>query len=132
MNRGRFNWGVVLVALGAAMWGTDALWRPNLLPIMSSQAIVFAEHLVLALYSIPAVVLGWPHLRRLRPLQWGALILIGWGASGLATVLFTEGFRLGDPTTVECLPDGGVHGMGNPGRWRLVPRMDNLPPAWAN
>jgi drug/metabolite transporter (DMT)-like permease len=103
MNRGRFNWGVVLVALGAAMWGTDALWRPSLLPIMSSQAIVFAEHLVLALYSIPAVVLGWPHLRRLRPLQWGALILIGWGASGLATVLFTEGFRAGDPTTVILL-----------------------------
>jgi drug/metabolite transporter (DMT)-like permease len=103
MKRGAFNWGVVLVALGASMWGMDALWRPNLLPIMSSQAIVFAEHIVLALYSIPAVVLGWRVLRRLRPVQWGAVLLIGWGASGLATVLFTEGFRVGDPTTVILL-----------------------------
>jgi len=103
MKRGAFNWGVVLVALGAAMWGMDARWRPVLLPIMSSQAIVFAEHIVLALYSIPAVVLGWPVLQRLRLVQWGALLLIGWGASGLATVLFTEGFRVGDPTTVILL-----------------------------
>lgn len=96
-------WGVGMVALGAAMWGMDALWRPVLLPIMSSQALVLAEHLVLALYSIPAVLFGWSTLRRLRPLQWGALLLIGWGASGLATVLFTEGFRQGDPTTVVLL-----------------------------
>lgn len=99
----RTNWGVLLVALGAAMWGLDAIWRPVLLPIMSSQAIVFAEHLVLAVYAIPAIALGWAALRRLRPMQWGALLLIGWGASGLATVLFTEGFRVGDPTTVILL-----------------------------
>ncbi|MCC6628782.1 MAG: DMT family transporter [Chloroflexi bacterium] len=99
----RTNWGVLLVALGAAMWGLDAIWRPVLLPIMSSQAIVFAEHLVLAVYAIPAIALGWTALRRLRLMQWGALLLIGWGASGLATVLFTEGFRVGDPTTVILL-----------------------------
>jgi drug/metabolite transporter (DMT)-like permease len=103
MNRASLNWGVLLVALGASMWGLDAIWRPVLLPIMSSQALVFAEHLVLAVYAIPVVVLGWGVLRRLRPAQWGALLLIGWGASGLATVLFTEGFRVGDPTTVILL-----------------------------
>lgn len=103
MKRTGLNWGVLLVALGASMWGTDALFRTDLTKIMSSAAIVLAEHLVLALYAIPAVALSLPVLRRLRPLQWGALLLIAWGASGLATVLFTEGFKQGDPTTVVLL-----------------------------
>lgn len=103
MTRSSINWGVLLVAMGAAMWGLDALWRPALLPLMSSQALVFAEHIILLVYSVPAIILGWSAVRRLRALQWGALLLIGWGASGLATVLFTEGFRVGDPTTVVLL-----------------------------
>jgi drug/metabolite transporter (DMT)-like permease len=103
MKAARFNWGILLVALGASLWGTDALLRVPLLPIMSSPAIVLAEHVVLLVYALPAVVLGWPVVRRLRPVQWGAVLLIGWGASGLATVLFTEAFKLGDPTTVILL-----------------------------
>jgi hypothetical protein len=51
--------GVLLVALGAALWGTDAVLRVPLLEVMSPPAIVLSEHLVLMLYSVPAVVLGW-------------------------------------------------------------------------
>lgn len=104
MTRATLNWGVLLVALGASMWGTDALMRQPLIDLkLSSIAIVLAEHVVLAAYAVPAVALGWAVVRQLRPPQWVAVLLIAWGASGLATVLFTEGFKLGDPTTVILL-----------------------------
>jgi uncharacterized membrane protein len=50
--------GVLLVAFGASLWGTDAILRVPLLEKMSPPAIVLSEHLVLLLYSVPAVVLG--------------------------------------------------------------------------
>ena len=95
--------GVVLVALGAALWGTDGVLRVPLLREMSPAVIVLGEHLVLLLYSVPAVVLGWGALRRLRPSGWGALLVIGWGGSALATLLFTASFAAGDPTVAILL-----------------------------
>jgi drug/metabolite transporter (DMT)-like permease len=95
--------GVLLVTLGAALWGTDAILRVPLLEVMSPSAIVLSEHLVLLLYSVPAVVLGWTILRRLGPSEWVALLVISWGGSALATLLFTTAFALGNPTVVILL-----------------------------
>jgi drug/metabolite transporter (DMT)-like permease len=95
--------GVLLVALGAALWGTDAILRVPLLEVMSPPAIVLGEHLVLLLYSVPAVVLGWEVFRSLGASQWVALLVIAWGGSALATLLFTTAFVLGNPTVVILL-----------------------------
>jgi drug/metabolite transporter (DMT)-like permease len=95
--------GILLVALGAALWGTDAVLRVPLLEVMSPPAIVLSEHLVLLLYSVPAVALGWSFFAGLRASQWIALLVIAWGGSALATVLFTAAFASGNPTTVILL-----------------------------
>jgi drug/metabolite transporter (DMT)-like permease len=95
--------GVLLVALGAALWGTDAVLRVPLLEVMSPPAIVLSEHLVLLLYSVPAVALGWRIFPRLGVSQWIALLVIAWGGSALATLLFTAAFALGNPTVVILL-----------------------------
>jgi drug/metabolite transporter (DMT)-like permease len=95
--------GVLLVALGAALWGTDAVLRVPLLEVMSPSAIVLSEHLILLLYSVPAVVLGWSFFRNLGTQQWIALLVIAWGGSALATLLFTTAFASGNPTTVILL-----------------------------
>ncbi len=95
--------GVLLVALGAALWGTDAVLRVPLLEVMSPSAIVLTEHLVLLLYSVPAVLLGWSLFRNLGIQQWIALLVIAWGGSALATLLFTTAFASGNPTTVILL-----------------------------
>jgi drug/metabolite transporter (DMT)-like permease len=58
---------------------------------------------ILLLYSVPAVVLGWASLRRLRASGWLALLVIGWGGSALATLLFTAAFVAGDPTVAILL-----------------------------
>jgi drug/metabolite transporter (DMT)-like permease len=94
---------VLLVALGAAMWGTDGILRVPLLEVASPSQIVLLEHLVLLLYSVPAVVLGWRFFRGLGMAQWISLLVIGWGGSALATLLFTKAFAVGNPTVVILL-----------------------------
>src|SRR5918997_5560468 len=94
---------VLLVAVGAAMWGTDGILRVPLLEVASPSQIVLLEHLVLLLFSVPAVVLGWRFFRGLGTAQWVALLVIGWGGSALATLLFTTAFTVGNPAVVILL-----------------------------
>src|SRR5215210_638532 len=89
---------VLLVALGAALWGTDAILRVPLLEVASPSQIVFLEHIVLLLFSVPAVALGWRFFRGLGTAQWAALLVIGWGGSALATLLLTTTLAVGNLT----------------------------------
>jgi drug/metabolite transporter (DMT)-like permease len=73
------------------------------LEVAAPSQIVLLEHLGLLLYSVPAVVLGWRFLRVLGAAQWIALLVIGWGGSALATLLFTTAFAVGNPTVVILL-----------------------------
>lgn len=95
--------GVLLVAVGAALWGTDGILRFPLVDTMSATTIVFAEHAILALYSIPAVILGWRAFRGFGKRQWASLLVIGWGGSALGTLLFTAAFMVGNPTVALLL-----------------------------
>jgi drug/metabolite transporter (DMT)-like permease len=95
--------GVGLVALAAALWGTDALFRFGLARELPAATVVFAEHVLLAAVTAPLL---WRDRRVLRALSrgdWTAVVLIGAGASATATVLFTAAFRFGDPTSVLLL-----------------------------
>jgi drug/metabolite transporter (DMT)-like permease len=47
--------------------------------------------------------LGWRFFRGLGTAQWVALLVIGWGGSALATLLFTTAFAVGNPTVVILL-----------------------------
>jgi drug/metabolite transporter (DMT)-like permease len=91
--------GALIVAAGAALWGTDALFRRGLAQDLPAVEVVFWEHLLLAAVALFLVV---PHawsLRRLARRDWVAIGIIGGGSSVAATVLFTEAFKHGDPTT---------------------------------
>ena len=83
--------GVLLVALGAAIWGTDTVLRAPLSAAFVPILLVLGEHLILALYAVPAVLRGWREFLALNPARWGALVIVGWGGSAAATVLFTAG-----------------------------------------
>lgn len=91
--------GILLVALGAALWGTDALFRRGLALDMPSSTLVFLEHLVLVVVVSPVLVRSVGQLRKLTGRDWVAAGVIGAGSSALATVLFTSAFKYGDPTT---------------------------------
>jgi drug/metabolite transporter, DME family len=86
----RRSFGIVLVAGAATLWGLDQWIRGPLSATTTAGTIVFGEHLVLVVLTLPlaagalAAVLrrGWRHV--------AAAIAIGAGASAVATILFTE------------------------------------------
>ena len=95
--------GVILVAVAAAMWGLDAWIRKPLSQSTDVATIVFGEHLVLVLCTLPFLAgalaavfrLGWRYVL--------AAVVIGAGSSALATILFTQAFVDGDPVTPVVL-----------------------------
>jgi drug/metabolite transporter (DMT)-like permease len=86
-----------MVALAAALWGTSALMREPLTQDLgvASSTVVFAEHFVLVLCLLPwlpaALRSWWSSSIRTRI----AIVVIGAGASALATTLFTAAFATG-------------------------------------
>ena len=84
------SFGVALVAFAAALWGFDQWIRASLKGATTPTTIVFGEHVVLVALTLPLVVpalravvrLGWRHL--------AAAVMVGAGASAVATILFTQ------------------------------------------
>lgn len=82
--------GVLLVALAAAMWGTDPIIRKPLSQSTSATTIVFGEHVLLVLLTLPFLAAA---LRTVVRAGWTYVVcavVIGAGASAVATILFTE------------------------------------------
>jgi drug/metabolite transporter, DME family len=81
-----------LVAVAAALWGTDALFRRPLAHSTSVATIVFGEHVVLVAITLPLVVPALVAVWRLGLRYVLAAIAVGAGASAVATILFTQAF----------------------------------------
>ena len=82
--------GVVLIAVAAAMWGTDPIIRKTMSGTTSATTIVFGEHVILVLCTLPFL---WPALRAVFRAGWRyvtAAVVVGAGASAVATILFTD------------------------------------------
>lgn len=88
-----------LVALSAALWGTDALLRKPLADALPAATVVFWEHAITLVVLLPWLPAALRAFRRLTGRERLAVVVIGVGASALATALFTEAFALGDPVT---------------------------------
>lgn len=95
----RLGVGFLLVAAGAALWGTDGLFRRALAFEMSAPLVVFWEHLILVAVTVPFLVRFFRNRPVLNGKDLTALLFVGAGASAVATILFTEAFTYGDPTT---------------------------------
>ena len=85
------------------MWGTDALFRRPLAQSTSAATIVFGEHVLLVLLTLPFLVAAVRALARAGIYAVLAAIGIGAGASAVATILFTQAFVQGDPITPVVL-----------------------------
>lgn len=92
-----------LVALAAALWGTDALLRLPLAGALPASTIVFWEHLIIVVVLVPFLPSALRAFRAAPVRDRLAFVVIGAGASAVATALFTEAFRFGDPVTPVVL-----------------------------
>jgi drug/metabolite transporter, DME family len=82
--------GVVLIAVAAAMWGSDPILRKPLGHTTTSTTIVFGEHVILVVLTLPLLLPALRAVFRAGPRYIAAAIGVGAGASALATILFTE------------------------------------------
>jgi drug/metabolite transporter (DMT)-like permease len=92
-----------LVAVAAALWGLDAWIRKPLAATTPVATIVFGEHLVLVLLTLPFLAGALVSVIRLGPRYILAAVVIGAGSSAIATILFTQAFVDGDPVTPVVL-----------------------------
>src|SRR3954454_9715351 len=88
--------GVVLIAVAAAMWGTDPILRKPLGQTTTSTTIVFGEHVILVVLTLPLLLPALRAVLKAGPRYVAAAVAIGAGASALATILFTEALFGGD------------------------------------
>jgi DME family drug/metabolite transporter len=82
--------GVVLVAVAAAMWGTDPIIRKTMSGTTSATTIVFGEHVILVALTLPFLLPALRAVLRAGPRYVAAAVVVGAGASALATILFTD------------------------------------------
>jgi drug/metabolite transporter (DMT)-like permease len=82
--------GVVLIAVAAAMWGTDPIIRKTMSGTTSATTIVFGEHVILVLCTLPFLLPALRAVFRAGRSYVAAAVVVGAGASALATILFTD------------------------------------------
>jgi drug/metabolite transporter, DME family len=82
--------GVVLIAVAAALWGTDPIIRKTMSPTTSATTIVFGEHVILVLCTLPLLVPALRSVVRAGRSYVAASVVVGAGASAVATILFTD------------------------------------------
>jgi DME family drug/metabolite transporter len=95
--------GVVLISIAAVMWGLDGLIRKPLLLSTPATTLVFGEHVVLVVCTLPLLLPALRALWSAGPRYLAAGIAVGAGASAVATILFTQAFAGGDFITVVVL-----------------------------
>ena len=93
-----------LVALGAALWGTESAWRIPLNDALgNADVLVFWEHVILVVCALPLVIPRLHELRGVsrRGLLW--LLFSGIAGSAVGAVLFTLALEHGNPTVINVV-----------------------------
>ena len=85
------------------LWATDAPFRYHLTQNLGASFIVLAEHAVNVLLILPFIFLGWKEIKNLDWRQWLAMLVIGIGASAVASILFTKAFSFVNPSVAIVL-----------------------------
>src|SRR6266705_494519 len=84
---------VVLVAVAATLWASDAYFRNQLITHLTPTQIVVAEDGLITLFLLPVLIRSAHELRHLGWKGWLAVVIIAAGAQSLATILFTASFQ---------------------------------------
>lgn len=83
---------VLLVAVAATLWATDAYFRNQLISHLTATQIVVAEDALVSLFLLPVIIRHRGELKNLGRRGWVAVAIIAAGAQALATILFTASF----------------------------------------
>src|SRR6186997_684830 len=99
----RVSYGPWLVALGAALWGTESAWRIPLNELFDAPVIVFWEHVLIILMFLPLLLSHLGEIPKASARAWAFLIFSGFAGSAVGTVFFTLALKNGNPTVVNVI-----------------------------
>ncbi|MGI8890057.1 MAG: DMT family transporter [Chthoniobacterales bacterium] len=97
------GYGPWLVALGAALWGTESAWRIPLNDLFEAEVIVFWEHVLILLMFLPLLIVRLAEIPKIDKRTWGYLIFSGFAGSAVGTIFFTLALKNGNPTVVNVI-----------------------------
>lgn len=100
---GLTSYGPWLVALGAALWGTETAWRVPLQTLFGASVIVFWEHAIQVLIFIPFLFLCIKEFRNIPKKAYGYLLFSGIAGSAIGTLFFTKALWLANKSVVNVL-----------------------------
>ncbi len=92
-----------LVSLGAFLWATDAPLRSRLVNNFPSTFIIFLDHLLSLIVTIPLFLREWKKILKFDWKDWVSLLIISLGGAALATIFFTQSFATTTNYTVPIL-----------------------------
>jgi len=93
-----------LVALGAALWGTESAWRIPLSTLLANaDVLVFWEHVILVALALPLVIPRLHELKGVSRRTLGWLVFSGVAGSAVGAVLFTLALDHGNPTVINVV-----------------------------
>jgi drug/metabolite transporter (DMT)-like permease len=95
--------GPILIFIAAMLWATDAPFRYHLTRGLDASFIVLAEHAINVLLILPFIFAGWREIKSLKWKQWISVLVIGIGASAVASILFTKTFSYVNPSVAIVL-----------------------------
>ncbi len=95
--------GIILIVICAALWATDALFRMPLARTMDPGTIVFLEHAIGVVATLPLFLTRTHELKALKTRGWLAIAFIGIMGSALGTFFFTASFRFVNPSVTILL-----------------------------
>jgi DME family drug/metabolite transporter len=84
--------GVLLIAVAAAMWGVDPILRKPIQRV-DATTVVFGEHVFLVILTLPLLLPALRAVYRAGAGYIAAAVVVGVGASAIATILFTVALR---------------------------------------
>src|SRR4029453_15099181 len=97
------RYGPWLVALGAALWGTESAWRIPLNNLFDAEVIVFWEHVLILLTFLPLLLMQLREIPRIDVRTWGFLAFSAFAGSAVGTIFFTLALKHGNPTVVNVI-----------------------------
>jgi drug/metabolite transporter (DMT)-like permease len=99
----RVWYGQWLVALGAALWGTESAWRIPLNQLFAADVIVFWEHVLILICFFPLLIVRLQEIPKVSGRTWGFMIFSAFAGSAVGTVFFTLALKHGNPTVVNVI-----------------------------
>jgi DME family drug/metabolite transporter len=95
--------GFALVAAAAVLWASDAFLRAPIATQVAAPVVVMVEHLLLVAFTAPLLPGALRAARGFDTRQVVAVLVVGVGASAVATTLFTLAFAYADSPTTPAL-----------------------------